>query len=215
MYAHRSKKKNSTQQNSLSIYRNTSGYGLFRVACISGTTCRRYFVRLASHPTNLVPPWLFLFLLARSNPLVQLLNARSSLCICSLEKKQETDDGQPVVGAFRPQDLALLLLQRRHATDRLAPAAQLRHHSAGQITGKEMHEEKKFCFFFVLFFSDFQFNRVLQHAKPLGLIMPSFTFPSSSSSLSCAFYRSAWIPSIFARSTFLCAKRLAVRVSIV
>ena len=63
------------------------------------------------------------------------------------KKKQETDDGQPVVGAFRPQDLALLLLQRRHATDRLAPAAQLRHHSAGQITGKEMHEEKKFCFF--------------------------------------------------------------------
>ena len=107
------------------------------------------------------------------------------------KKKQETDDGQPVVGAFRPQDLALLLLQRRHATDRLAPAAQLRHHSAGQITGKEMHEEKKFCFFFVLFFSDFQFNRVLQHAKPLGLIMPSFTFPSSFSSLSCAFYRSA------------------------
>ena len=66
-----------------------------------------------------------------------------------LGKKQETDDGQPVVGAFRPQDLALLLLQRRHATDRLAPAAQLRHHPAGQITGKEMHEEKKFCFFFV------------------------------------------------------------------
>lgn len=49
---------------------------------------------------------------------------------------QKTDDGQPVVGVVRPQDFALLLLQRRHAAYRLAPAAQLRHYPFGQITGK-------------------------------------------------------------------------------
>ena len=38
---------------------------------------------------------------------------------------QKADDGQSVVGAVRPQDVALLLLQRGNAADRLAPTAQL------------------------------------------------------------------------------------------
>ena len=38
---------------------------------------------------------------------------------------QKEDDGQSVVGAVRPQDVALLLLQRGNAAHRLAPTAQL------------------------------------------------------------------------------------------
>ena len=131
----------------------------------------------------------FFFLLARSNPLVQLLNARSSLCICSLKKKnrKRTTDNQwwelfdHKTSRFYYYNAATQrTVWHRPPNCDIIPLAKL------QV--KKCTKRRNFVF---LFFSDFQFNRVLQHTKPLGLIMPSFTFPSSSSSLSCAFYRSA------------------------